>query len=355
MKADRAGSFGLPGRGTRGLPQGRALAAWLGIGIGLLVVVSTAAPGALSGVPHAGLPLRAGPWVPAATVTGTWQNGVIRVDFPTSGPTMTISSIANPRVETTVGLHGLAEVAPNGSYTVYASFDNPNATWHVTPKVGAHGSVDLTFQGKIPEVQTAGVWESGDDGGDAGTVVGNASVRTDVYLNGSLSPSASAARISVQANWTWESPQDSLGLSMSLHAARHTRIASGIGPSGTLLQELANSTGKPVASLSWARAATVRFGTGINSSSSVASYATTVTNGSNSTVRLLFGNVSGGYDSVDYDPWIALNLGAFVVEPPAAWSIGVHGWIVLGAALATVSALAVVAARRHRSQPDELG
>lgn len=331
-------------------------AALVGAGLGLLVVLSIVLPGTLGGVTRSAPTSLPRTWTSArAYGIGTWENGVVRVELPTTGPTMTIRSIADPRVATTLALYGLAEVAPNGTFSVFASFANPNTGWNLSHTVAANGTLDLTLAGTVPELQVAGLWESEDEGGDAGDVVGNATVRVDIFLNGSAVPGATAARVAVQAaNWTWEDLGDSLGLSMLLFAANETRIAAQIGPSPHLLQELTNVSGKVVASLSWSAAAKVVFGSGVQGSSSVASFSQTTPTGSNSTVRLLFGNVSGGYDSVEYDPWITLSLGAFLVGGLPAWSLGQAGWIVLGGAVGIVAVLALVAARRPRNQPTEL-
>lgn len=342
-------------RGARGSRTGWA--GLVGVGLGLLVLLSAVLPGTLGGVTRSTPAPPPGEWTSArAYGIGTWENGVVRVELPTTGPTITIGSISDPRIAATLALYGLAEVAPNGTFSVFASFANPNTGWSLSHTVASNRTLDLTLTGTVPELQVAGLWESEDDGGDTGDVVGNATVRVDIYLNGSAAPSATAARVAVQAtNWTWEDLGDSLGLSMVLIAANETRIAARIGPSPHLLQELANVSGNVVASLSWSAAAKVVFGSGAQGSSSVASFSQTTPTGSNSTVRLLFGNVSGGYDSVEYDPWITLDLGAFNVGALPAWSLGQAGWIVLGGAVGIVAVLALVAARRPRSQPTELG
>ncbi len=294
---------------------------------------------------------------------GVWNNGVLALDFPTLGPSPTVSAVTDARVSTSLRLMGVAEVSPQGNFTAFASFAPATTNWTLTywhmTNLSTGETLILQFLTTTTVSQAQGVWESGDDGGDLNESLGNATFRVNISLNETYNgtgPAAfNAARVAVRTSqWPWQNSSDALGLDMAMLAPHFTRIAPTVGPTPYLLQELANGTNATVAALTWAPAATVLYSNGSSSSSSVATYAATAPTGANSTVRVLFGAVDGGYSSVSYDPWIALNLGAFVLEHLPAWAIDLGGWIALVAAVVISAVLAVGAARRRRQGPDEL-
>jgi hypothetical protein len=61
---------------------------------------------------------------------------------------------------------------------------------------------------------------------------------------------------------------------------------------------------------------------------------------------LLFGSVTGGYRSLSYDPWLALNPDAFH-SGLAAWLVTPEGLAALALGAGIVLALAVIAHRRR--------
>ncbi len=334
-------------------PRGRARAPALAVAVALALLLLIV-PVRVTAASSVSAPPAAHPWTQLpGTGFGIWTNGVVQLVFPARTPSMTISSVADPRVSTTLDIAGLAEVMPNGYFAAFAPFSAANTTWQF-PWSTSGGTLDLAFTTTAEVVSAAGDWEAGDDGSPNGTL-GNATFRVDVFLNDSVPATTNSARISVNATgWPWVNSSDSLGLDLALVAAKGTRIAPSVGPTPYLLQELANTSNAPVASLSWAPAATVLYGDGSTDSTTVATYSSTSPDGANSTVHLLFGSVAGNYSSISYDPWIALNLGAFLPVNLPAWALDLGGWVTLAAAAALVAVLAVASARRRRPTDDEL-
>ena len=282
---------------------------------------------------------------------GSWTDGTVTVAFPASDPSLRIVSVDDSRVAASVRLSGLAEITPGGNFTSYVGFNSPNTTWSLVSR-SLPGSEELVFSTVAPVVQAQGVWESGDDGGDDVTVVGYATLEVDVYLN--TSAPASAARIAVAVGtWPWNNTSDALGLDMGLVAGPSTRIADMPGPGPYLLREVVNGTNVSVASLSWASGATVQYGNGSSNATGVAPYTSVAPSGGNSTVRLLFTNVSGGYEAFSYDPWIALHLGAFGRGPLAAWMLSALDAGAVGAGVAATVGFAWAALRRRRPSSDD--
>ncbi len=337
-------------RGARRTVRAKALS--VAIAVTLLALLLPAHAQAASA---AVAPASASPWVHTSAVGGfgVWTNGVVLLVFPAHSPSLSISAVADARVGTTLNIAGLAEVMPNGYFAAFAPFEDNNTTWVLSSSTSG-GTLDLTFTTTSPVVSAAGDWEAGDDGSPEG-ILGNATFRVNIYLNDSAPATTNSARISVNATgWPWVNNSDALGLDLAMFAAKDTRIASSVGPTNYLLQELANSTNTSVASLSWAPAATVLYGNGATSSSTVTTFSATSSTGTNSTVHLLFGSVAGNYSSLSYDPWIALNLGAFQVPPLPAWALDLGGWVTLGVAAGVLVVLAFATTRRRHATEDDL-
>ncbi len=331
---------------------GRAKALSVAIAVTLLALLLPAHAQAAS---PAAAPASASPWVHSSGVGGfgVWTNGVVLLVFPTHSPSLSISAVADPRVGTTLRIAGLAEVNATGYFAAFAPFEDNNTIWQLSSSMSA-GTLDLTFTTTSPVVSAQGDWEAGDDGSPV-SVLGNATFRVNVYLNDSAPSTTNSARISVNATgWPWVNNSDALGLDLAMIAAKDTRIASSVGPTNYLLQELSNATNASVASLLWAPAATVLYGNGATSSSPVTTFSATSSTGANSTVHLLFGSVAGNYSSLSYDPWIALNLGAFQVPPLPAWALDLGGWVTLAVAAGVLVVLAFATTRRRRATEDDL-
>lgn len=318
-----------------------------------VLVLASSLSGPARGAAEATTPATSG-WVhQAGSGYGSWTNQVVTVTFPSLSPTLRISDNADPRISTTLRLAGLAEVSPQGNFSAFAGFAPYDTLWQLSSHL-TNGTLLLAFTTVAPVSPATGVWESGDDSGEDAGSLGNATIQVDVFLNETAIATVNAARVAVNATtWPWQNSTDALGLDMTLLAAQETRIAAQRGPTPYLLQELANTTNVSVASLSWSPAAAVAYSNGTHLTSPVVSYSATTALGDNSTVRVLFGSVEGGYASVSYDPWVALNLSAFPATFVPAWALSYVGWIALGVGLAAVAVLAVQAARR-RTFPDDL-
>jgi hypothetical protein len=283
---------------------------------------------------------------------GAWTNGAVTVAFPLFQPNLHVFAVDDARIATTIRLSGIAEITPQGNFTAFASFAPASAPWAVTNRTIGN-VLELVFTTVAPVAPAQGVWESGDDGGDFTGPVGNATVEVDVYLNATVSAPADSARVAVNVStWPWNNTSDALGLDMAMVAGSSaTRIADRVGTEPYLLRELANGTNVSVATLSWAPSAQVQYGNGSSNPTDVATYTATAPAGVNSTVRLLFTNVTGGYDAISYDPWVALNLHAFPAAPLPPWALSYLDWGAVGAGAAALAVLGVLAARRRTVDP----
>ncbi len=282
-----------------------------------------------------------------------WSNGLVQVQFPGPGPSFVLTSVANSQVSTMQLLKGIAEVGPGGNTSAIASFDQANATWSFSHS--ERSGVTVVKATSTLSVNTAqGAWETPDVSGiGESESLGNASVTVAVFLNNSGSPSPDTVRFTVAVSaWPWlDANNDSLGLEMGLAAVGPTSIVS--GPSANRVLEVANGTSQEVASLTWSTDANVTYTNGTHGSSTVATYQAIASDGSNSTVRLLFGSVGGGYTDLEYDPWVHLNLSVF---PPARvpdWVFTPSTWIVLGSVVVVSLLLAAVAFRRRSKDSEQ--
>lgn len=327
-------------------------AGWAGVAVAVLLLL----PASSMAVSNGGT---VGPsahaWLHASTAGfGTWSNGRIDVAFPSHAPSLSVVSLADPRVATTLRVAGVAEVTSEGEFAAYAPFSSGSSSWLLN-ETNVSGTLLLRFNATAPVLSAQGSWEAGDDSTGSATVVGNASFEVDVFLNTSATPSNDSVRVAVNSSgWPWQDGTDALGLDLRLVAANQTRIASAYDPVHHQLDELANSTNAAVATLSWAPAATVAYSDGSSDESTVASYSNTTSDGANSTVRLLFASVSGGYSAISYDPWVALHPLAFHLPVLPAWALDLTGWVVLGGAAGATALLAVAALRRRPRRSDEL-
>lgn len=339
-------------RGVRRSFSGPALAV---VAAAVLVAV-LAAPFAPGAGRAAGGPASPPVTIRGASFFGPYSNGAVTLTFPGPDPSVAVSSIQDPRVSTTLNLSGLAEIAPGPqpNFTAFASFAPPSAHWTLLTRVLPGGIFEMMFSGTTAVFPSQGAWESADDAGEDTGAIGNASVAVNIYLNESGAGSPNATRVSVNATtWPWQNTSDSLGLSMRLVAANLTRIAPPLTPTLNLVREVTNDTGASVASLSWASQAAIQYRNGSAQASNVSSYAATSPSGANSTVRVLFGSVPGGYASLSYDPIVALDLAAFPTATLPAWMLDAIGYGILAGGLTSTALLAVAVLRRRRAPSDD--
>ncbi|MCI4321729.1 MAG: hypothetical protein L3K05_05430, partial [Thermoplasmata archaeon] len=213
-----------------------------------------------------------------------------------------------------------------------------------------------------PVVGSHGGWQSDDGFPDDRGSGGRAHVVVTFYLNASNAAAPNVVRFTVNVSaWPWSNASDHLGLPMNSTAANSTRLVAGAGPN-QILEVRNGSANTTVAALSWDSEASVAYNGSMSNTSSVGTFEALGVNGSNSSIRLSFGAVSGGYSELSYDPLVQLNLSAFqprTLAPPIllqghwlpAWDLTQSTLEVTAAGILVVSLLGI-AAWRNRARPE---
>ncbi len=289
----------------------------------------------------------------AGTAAFSLTNGLVRVDFPTAAPSFTMASVANGSLALSQTLGGLAEVNTTGQIVAFALFGGGGVAWSGSTG-GSSAATSVHLQAAVPARLASGEWESGDDTQEGGTAsLGSANVSLTFTLNSSSGPTPTTVGYVLNVTgWPWQNATDSLGVEV---------LTNTTGPSGywqsngaNSIAERSNATGGTVATYAWGTSATATYANGRESNSSVGAYHNVSTNGQSSLVRLDFGTVSGGYRSLDYDPWLTLEVGNPLSRLVPAWLLGPDALVTIGAGAALSVVLAAVALRRRRSPESEL-
>lgn len=330
-------------RGAGWGPRGGAVVAVLAVVLASSVLpVDPAPPGAPSPSGHLGVAM-----VPVGDPA--WDNGVVRLTFSNPVPSFTLTSDSDGRVSSSHTLSAIAEVRPDGHLVTLARFQGGNATWRFASAAGPSDTL-IWANASLPVLGANGEWESEGGFNETEDGFGTAHVSIVFFLNGSASPDANAVRFTVNVSkWPWANVTDTLGLEMTTYAVSATSLSTTGSPDQVI--EVRNDTSTTVATLTWDPEALVRYSGGAGNTSTVQSYRVLGPLGLNSTVRLEFGSVTGGYQELSYDPTVQLNLGAFrSVLPLPAWQWNGASIVVLGAMGSVVALLALVA-WRNRSAP----
>lgn len=280
----------------------------------------------------------------------SWTNGVVSLGFGGEEPSFWISSVQDGRVNVSVSALALAEVNPSGEVVAIASLTQTTSAWALNGSQVGSG-VEVVLSGSA-EVSTAHfAWNVSElpeppEGG-----FGPVSVTLTFHLVPSSSSSAWSVKFDVaEQGWPWVSSVDHLGLALKVQAASATEIEP--GSSGDGVTEGSNSTGTPVASLTWGPTANVTTTGGATAEAQVLSTVVASGDQQSSGVRLLFGGVAGGYASLLYDPTVVLHAGAFSAPLLVAWLFTpeVLGALLVGTLLVALLAGAAWKARAHPSE-----
>ena len=279
----------------------------------------------------------------------SWDNGVVRLAFTNPFPSFTVTSDSDGRIASAHALAAVAEVTPAGNVSAIAPFDGANLSWKFAQAVGP-STTEVWVNATVPVTGGTGEWESEGGLGENEDGYGGAHVSIVFYLNASTAPSPDAVRFTVNVtHWPWLSSRDSLGLEVISTAVASTAFVPPTTANQLVEQRVGSST--PVATLSWDAEAVVRYPGGVGNTSTVDSFSAVASGGHNSTLRLQFGQVSGGYQELSYDPTVQLNLAAFQpLGPLPAWQASPQSYLVLVGAGSFIAVLAVVA-WRNRSLP----
>lgn len=273
------------------------------------------------------------------------SNGLVSVSFASPQPVLTMNTSTSP-VVLSQALQGLAEVNGSGGIVAYAYFDAPGLSWDVR-RSELPGATQAVFTAAVPAYTASGDWESGDGTGDGeSNSLGTVNVSIAFVLNGSAGPSPHTLAYGLNVSgWPWQRPNDSLGLEVRTNASGSSGLWEAVGSSG--LRMRASSDNLTYAAYAWGTSALARYGGGEEQSSFVESYRNISGGGLASLVRLNFAMVTGGYESLEFDPWLSL-YAVIVSNPLTSWVFTPAALTAIGAGSALSVGLAVYAGVRYR-------
>jgi hypothetical protein len=337
-------SMDLRGAGTA--PTRNAVAATVVTLLVLLFIHPIAVPSLDPGTANLGTTpalLRVAPTGPS------WDNGVVRLTFNSPFPSFTVTADQDGRIAAADSLNTVAEIRPGGGVTAVGLLRSPTVVWNFAASAGTLNTT-IWLTGVIPVYGTNGEWESGGGFLENGHYLGSAGVAIAFILNASDAANPNEARFTVEVtSWPWWNTADELGLEMKDTAAGGTTLLAAAGPNQ--LNEVSSGTQSLVASLSWDSEAVVRYGSGTLNASTVGTYRVVALDGSNSTIRLSFGAVGGGYAQLSYDPTVRLNLGAaFAPITLPAWTVTQTSFELIAMTLLVVLLLGGAAYRRRSTE-----
>ncbi len=280
-----------------------------------------------------------------------WTQGQIMVQFNGESPSFHVSALNDSKIGLSVSVQGVGEVNSAGNLVAYAPFSGEGTQWNLSWTNVSSGLV-VNLTGTVPVGPASGPWNAFQlpeelYNGNTGT----ANVVLTFHLTNSSGPQGWFVKfdLSVQG-WPWASSSDVLGMAMGVDAQSETHVGSGEG--GDNVTEGANSTGAPVATLTWAKSANVTYSSGTTSTANVTSQIPASEDGASSGVRLLFAGVTGGYSQLFYDPSIWLNSAAFHGSGGlVAFLLTTDGMIALVGGMAVVLVAAGVALRNRKQRP----
>lgn len=281
----------------------------------------------------------------------TLSNGLVSVSFAGSQPVLTMNASANPVVLSQT-LQGLAEVNGSGGIVAWADFEAPTLNWTAV-RTGLPNATSAQFSAAVPAFAASGDWESGDGSSEGeNSSLGAVNVSIAFVLNGTAAaaPRTLAYTLNV-SGWPWQGPNDSLGLEVRTNASGTSGLWEGVGSSG--LRMRAGGTNATYATFAWGTSAVARYGSGGEQDSLVQSYRNTSASGLDSLVRLNFARVPGGYESLEFDPWLSL-YAVIVPGPLPAWVFTPASLSVIGTGAALSVGLAVYAGARRRPPDHDL-
>lgn len=286
----------------------------------------------------------------------TWTNGKVALTFSGESPTFHVSSLAANRSNVSVSVLGLAEVAANGTVVAVGSFSQENIRWNLTWG-NESGGVQVNLTGSVPVGTAFGPWNASELPEQDGSGLGSVAVRLVFHLtNGTNSSSPWTVKFDIGANgWPWVAATDQIGVVLSLHTVGSSSLQQGSDD----VEEHANVTGSLVATLTWGPTASVTYANGSSATAAVSSGISVSSDDQETHVRLLFGGVAGGYESLYYDPSVTLNPAAVFPGNPGGGIgggpfglFGTTGALVgVGAGVAVIGALAWVVYRRGSADP----
>lgn len=279
------------------------------------------------------------------------SNGLVAVAFSGPVPILDMNSSSNPVVLTQT-LRGLAEVNGSSEIVAYAYFEARGFRWNATSFASPSGTTAV-FSAAVPVRSSTGEWDSGEGSGEGeNTSFGTVNVSIAFTLNDSSGPAPRTLSYTLNvSSWPWQHPNDSLGLEVLTNASGTSGAWATSGPSELSMHASANNS--TLATYAWGASAVAGYRDGMEAESSVDSYRNVSTSGLDSLLRLDFAMVQGGYESLEFDPWLSLPA-AGLPSPIPAWVFTPSSVTVLGIGTGLTVALAMVVRRRRRPPGEDL-
>jgi hypothetical protein len=264
----------------------------------------------------------------------SWTNGVVLCQFAAAAPTVSVSDDSQNGTGLTVGMSGMAEVAPNGSLIAVANLSA--AHWSIS-NVSTDDAFDLAFVATVPFAQPS---------------AGSASVRVDYVLpayDGSSNGATNTVAVNVSvANWTWEASGDHLA--MSFFATPSFPESESLTHPSNSSWMFSNSRNSSGTELEWMQADTVgtaRPSSGGNVSISAAP-TMSVWTAEWAILSVAFGSGAGDFRSLNYTAVVG------VVLPSTIAGIPLVDFAAVGAAAVLVSVGIAAVTRSLRRRPSDL-
>lgn len=279
-----------------------------------------------------------------------WTQGQIEVQFNGESPSFHVVALNDSRIGLSVDVQGVAEVNHSGGLVAYAPFSSEGTQWNLS-WTNVSGGLLVNLTGSVPVYAMQGTWNASELPEEFNNPLGNAAVVLTFHLQNSSGASGWTVKfdLSVQG-WPWTSPSDQLGASISVEAESESHVSN--GASGDNVTEGENSTGVPVATLSWGNSANVTYPSGATQVANVSATTHFTDDGTSSSVHLLFGGVAGGYSSLFYDPSVWLNALAFHGQGGLlAWALTPLGLGAILVGVAVVLVLTLTALKLRRQKP----
>jgi hypothetical protein len=268
-----------------------------------------------------------------------WTNGTVVCQFASSAPTVSVSAFGANATGLTADLEEISEVRPNGSVAEFADLSGTN--WTVS-NVSTEDEFDLEFAAAIPLSFGGGPVSPG----------GSVDVRVDYLLPAyddepSTPLDVVAQRLAI-SNWTWQSAEDhlvlTLGAAPTFPSTAH--LVAG-APSGALFSAVTDATNQTTEWMQPASNASAGPATGPRQNISAVP-SLTLSSPTSGAVHVAFGIGAGAFTSLVYESDIGVELPATVAGIPLADFLVV---LTLGG---LASVLLAVTVQRVRRRPSKL-
>lgn len=310
--------------GATRVPHGPLLLLSCVVGLGSLLLLGVATPVAAGTVA----------WGPGQV---SWTNELVLCQFAPTTPTVNASALGSSSSGLTVGLAGMSEVTP--ALTPTAVADLAGVSWAVR-NLSNPESYDLDYSAQVPLMAPS----------PSGAHLGSVDVRVDFVLPAydasvPAEPNVVAVDLSV-ANWTWQSPSDSLEAAFSVGATVPSAEHLDASTPGQLIDARSNRSGGVLDWMSVAPSSVAQPTAGLPVNVSEAAVVTAETP-SSALVVVTFAP-AGEFRELTSTAQVGVVLPSSVAGIPVAYIVATGG-------LAAAGAVGVAVVARHmRARPSKL-